>query len=92
MSRRIELGHGHSIELRASHDDAARIVGAIVRHPSPDGECERIGSYIGLDAERNTPPATWTVESWEPLTLAPSLHCTHCGDHGFIRGGKWVPA
>lgn len=31
----------------------------------------------------------WQIESWEPLTLSPSLLC-HCGDHGFIRGGRWV--
>lgn len=28
----------------------------------------------------------------EPLTLSPSLLCKTCGDHGFIRGGKWVAA
>lgn len=33
----------------------------------------------------------WTVESWDPLTLSPSLLC-HCSDHGFIKEGKWVPA
>lgn len=34
---------------------------------------------------------SWTVESWDPLTISPSLLC-HCGDHGFIREGKWVRA
>ena len=34
----------------------------------------------------------WTVESWDPLTLSPSLLCKLCGDHGFIREGRWVPA
>lgn len=34
----------------------------------------------------------WTVESWEPLTLSPSIHRTECGCHGFIREGKWVTA
>lgn len=35
----------------------------------------------------------WDVESWQPLTLAPSLlsRCP-CNDHGFIRGGLWVRA
>lgn len=32
----------------------------------------------------------WTVESYEPLTLSPSLLCTACNSHGFIREGKWV--
>lgn len=34
----------------------------------------------------------WTVESWEPLTLSPSILRTECGCHGFIRSGKWVSA
>lgn len=38
----------------------------------------------------------WQVESWDPLTVSPSLLCTPgklgCGDHGFIRQSKWVRA
>lgn len=34
----------------------------------------------------------WTVEQRDPLTLSPSLLCTACGSHGFIREGKWVGA
>ncbi len=33
----------------------------------------------------------WAVHSWEPLDISPSLLCK-CGDHGFIRNGKWVQA
>lgn len=35
----------------------------------------------------------WQVESLdiETLTISPSLLCG-CGDHGFIRGGRWIPA
>jgi hypothetical protein len=36
--------------------------------------------------------AAWTVESWEPLTLSPSILRTECGCHGFLRDGKWVSA
>lgn len=47
--------------------------------------------------------AGWDVESWDPLTLSPSLLCKAynvsgdpasgtCDDHGFIRGGLWVSA
>lgn len=32
----------------------------------------------------------WTVESWEPLTISPSLLIQPCGFHGFIREGRWV--
>lgn len=34
----------------------------------------------------------WAVEQLEPLTLSPSLLCSVCQDHGFIREGKWVKA
>lgn len=32
----------------------------------------------------------WQVESWEPLTISPSVENTICGCHGFIREGRWV--
>lgn len=35
--------------------------------------------------------AEWQVLSVEPLTLSPSLLCS-CGNHGWIREGKWVEA
>lgn len=38
------------------------------------------------------PSALWQVHSWKPLTLSPSLLCTECGDHGYIRQAKWVRA
>lgn len=33
----------------------------------------------------------WDVISEEPLTLSPSLLCTTCQHHGFIREGRWEP-
>lgn len=35
--------------------------------------------------------SSWSVESYEPLTLAPSLLCRACNHHGFIRNGCWEP-
>lgn len=32
------------------------------------------------------------IESEHPLTVRGSLICEACGDHGFIREGRWVPA
>lgn len=32
----------------------------------------------------------WKVESWEPLTISPSVDCGCC--HGFIKNGKWSDA
>jgi len=65
--------------------------GATIWHPSAKDGTTCL-SYIGLNAAVNTQAACWSVDSWDPLTLSPSLLCTRCGDHGFIRGGKWVPA
>lgn len=31
----------------------------------------------------------WQVESFDPLTLSPSLLCRRCGHHGFLRKGAW---
>lgn len=67
--------------------------GAIVSHKKTDGsECEG-GITFDTDLARanGTKAPLWKVESWEPLTLSPSLLC-NCGDHGFIRNGKWVRA
>lgn len=66
-----------------------------IAHPRADGAPGPCMSGAVLD----TAPApfvnrypTWHVESWTPLTLSPSLLCRMCGDHGFIRDGRWVPA
>jgi hypothetical protein len=42
-------------------------------------------SYGGVNG------AVWQVQSWDPLTISPSILCS-CGDHGFIRNGRWEPA
>jgi hypothetical protein len=76
--------------------------GAIIRHellPSDqnttcvrDGKCQGYILFAGEVQQESEPVTTaWRVLSWEPLTLDPSLQC-HCGDHGHIREGRWVPA
>lgn len=32
------------------------------------------------------------IVSHDPLTVQGSLLCVECQDHGFIQGGRWVPA
>lgn len=69
--------------------------GAIVKHNRPDGTpC--VGSAVTFDTAPEPcirdPRAVWHLESWEPLTLSPSLLCRACGDHGFIRQGHWERA
>lgn len=49
------------------------------------------GITLDVPAAEGLSGARWQVQSMAPLTVSPSLLC-QCGDHGFIRDGKWVPA
>lgn len=104
----LDLGHDHTIEVVrwdpdlklnpqwAHLDDRLPVErwGAIVHHLTSEGrQCGSGLTFAGpVQAEVGPVGPTWTVESWDPLTLSPSLLCRACGDHGFIRGGRWVPA
>lgn len=98
----IDLGDGHAIryarwspdrDLNPQYEglpDVERYA-AMVRHSTSTGEpCMGGITFDGEVARRIEPgKPMWSVESWEPLTLSPSLLCS-CGDHGFIRQGRWV--
>lgn len=47
------------------------------------------GGWVPVNHDGET--RHWTVEKLDPLTLSPSLLCS-CGDHGFIREGRWEVA
>lgn len=72
-------------------------VGVSISHPSKRTPGEGCSGMIHFDTPEvqrwHLAPTQhrWRVESWEPLTVSPSILCA-CGDHGFIRNGKWVPA
>lgn len=99
----LNLGSGHSVrfadwnpdldlnpELRRYVGQLPARVSAIVTHELPDGtECSGVIHFDVPIARECFLGPFWTVESWEPLTLSPSLLC-RCGDHGFIRDGRWV--
>ena len=101
----LDLGHDHAIQIAVwdpdleLNPDLAHLAGqlpvrvtGIVTHKLPGGgDCEGAITFDSEIARAHFKGPFWTVESWEPLTLSPSLLC-HCGDHGFIRGGRWVPA
>jgi hypothetical protein len=57
---------------------------------------EEVGGSIFFDRPETAHLAPsdhrWAVESWDPLTLSPSILMNECGCHGFIRAGRWVPA
>jgi len=80
---------------RFKNDPDITRAGCSVKHKTPAGE-DCMGAVhfdvpgakelFGGDAH------VWQVQSWEPLTISPSLLCGVCGDHGFIRNAKWVRA
>jgi hypothetical protein len=100
----VDLGDDHYLvftswapdrDLNPQYDgipDCPRI-GAIVRHYRPDGALCEGSIYFDLEPWNQLFAGVprWKVESWEPLTLSPSLLCA-CGDHGYVRNGRWVRA
>lgn len=101
----INLGDDHELqfyswspnrELNPQYADMPDVekYGAIIYHKKPDGtECFSgitFESEVAKNLDDDRP--TWKVESWEPLTISPSLLCRICGDHGFIRDSRWVKA
>jgi hypothetical protein len=93
----LEIGEGRT--LRFFDNDAGDIVGAFETHPRlmangpyPVGSpCEGAIHFDVPEAGIVRRPK-WTVESWEPLTLSPSVLCRGCGNHGWVKQGKWVAA
>lgn len=87
----IDLGHGVSMAWATKDDER---VGLLESHSGPDGE--ECSGYVTFDLPkaREVEPEGpfWRVESWEPLTISPSVLCRQCGNHGFIRDGNWIPA
>jgi hypothetical protein len=100
----IDLGDHHTLTftswrpdrvLNPQYQDLPDIdrLGAIVRHTTPDGaDCEGAIMFDSAVARRVFPTSkVWNVEGWEPLTVSASLLCT-CGDHGWIKQGRWERA
>jgi hypothetical protein len=104
MSEEIDIGHGHFIKYFGWHPDRdinpqydgipdIEKVCVNVRHSAPDGsKCISSANFDTPEIRKLFGDHVWKVESWEPLTLSPSLLCMRCGDHGFIRDGKWIKA
>lgn len=102
----VDIGHDHAIQFAswspdrqlnpqyADVPDIPRIT-VMVKHNKPDGTpCIGSAAYLDLPGVRELvgEKAVWQVVSMEPLHLEPSLLCMSCSDHGFIRGGAWIPA
>jgi hypothetical protein len=86
-----DIGHGVGYRIWVI-EDGMTPGGLVYEHPDPRDPEKRCGGCITFKGFANVPDAEWDVESFEPLTISPSLACQLCGHHGFVRGGKWVPA
>jgi hypothetical protein len=90
---RLDIGDDHSLEFREWQGDTMAIV--VCHHLRPDGSaCMHNAPIKGgaWDREFDGHIESWDLMQRDPLTIAPSLACRACGDHGFIRDGKWVRA
>lgn len=75
------------ITVSHTHDDGTDCRGFV----QFDRPTRRILADRGALGAGEIARPTWTVESEDPLTISPSV-LQHCGLHGFIRDGRWVPA
>jgi hypothetical protein len=98
----LDFGHGVLGRWYVGKDGGPR-VGVLYSHPMPNPPVpgRRCMGSIMFDTEEarqavpehfNRGSAVWQLNSLEPLDVSPSLLCTTCGHHGFIKGGRWVPA
>lgn len=101
----FDLGRGHRGEFLgwnpdrdlnpqyAGIPDVEKYAMTIYHHNTNGDECAGMVTFAGDVQRRIEPnrPNVWQVESWDPLTISPSVLCS-CGDHGFIRQGRWLDA
>jgi hypothetical protein len=95
---RVAIGHDHY--LSRVHDKQDQVCGFVDDHPHAKEPGRQCGGGVFLEGSQHaTPGRTWRIVAGDPntpemdgLTLEPSLLCTACGDHGWVRDGKWVPA
>lgn len=66
--------------------------GAFIEHKTPQGiDCTGAIWFDVPNIRHVTEHDVWQIEKWEPLTISPSVLCK-CGDHGFIKEGRWARA
>lgn len=99
LGQDLDLGSGVSLRFTQRYQ-TDEVIGAIIRHPRKDtpsvppptsepGMCE--GSIWFVEWDPSRPRPLWQVVQEQPLTLTPSILC-HCGLHGFVTNGSWIPA
>jgi hypothetical protein len=86
----LDLGVGRSVTPYYKDD---RLLGYLDEHPLVGGAAG--ATCMGIIQTEHAPgygaPRHRVVKT-HPLTIEPSVLCRTCGNHGFIRDGKWVPA
>lgn len=101
MKNKIDLGNNHSYsfyswapdrELNPQYEGIPDVskAGLIINHLTSEGrQCSGAVLFEGEIQQKLFPERDkWKVENWNPLTLSPSILCS-CGDHGYIREGRW---
>lgn len=82
-------------------NDPGKMYGVVEHHwcVSEDEIVPGVKEYwaMGSVPTMSTQPVKWSivsgeVESFEGLSLMPSILCKRCGLHGYITDGRWVPA
>ena len=89
------LDENHAVEFTTASGDTEPY-GCILWHRVPVKEMSATPGWcaggVNWKAIREwTPRTLWELVSLDPLHVEPSIRCG-CGEHGWIRNGKWVQA
>jgi hypothetical protein len=95
--RILDLGSGHKAKFYTSDKSGDVAVGLLILHPKGpihNGAYEDIPECMGgitfnIPEAANLTGPKWDLVSLDPIHVEPSVLCD-CGDHGWIRNGKWV--
>lgn len=92
MHGAVNIGTDHLLKLSRFKGEVS---GVQIFHKRPDGTQCHVYHWVTLkdrswDREfKGGLAITWEVVQDEPLTLKGSIKCQYCGDHGYVRDGKW---
>jgi len=84
----VDIGDRHFLMEWGTSDPPFEVVGYLWHHDGPTPRCRSWGWFGRKDGKESG----HRIVSHDPLTVEGSLICEDCGDHGFIREGRWVKA
>lgn len=91
----IYIGSEHMLSPFVQQGEET-VIGYAVWHHCQEGRWAAGGVYFDIPQLpariREDGRSTWTLVSSNPLHVEPSILCRACGDHGFIRNGRWEAA